>query len=329
MSKNLITGGFGVLGTNLARRLRKDGEEVVLFDIYSDSRLIPDIKDQVAIVQGDVSDWNSVFRVVGENDIDCIYHLSTLMVDACEANPQRGYATNVNGFYYLMEAARLFGVKSFIYSSSIAAAPLLSQNNEILPPPNLYSMTKCWGEWMGLYYHKRFHVNFRAATMGGIVGPGRYAGVNRWTKAIIQEPALGRAYKCDVEEEWMGGLIYVKDAAWALVDLKRAEDSKLTKRIYDLKRIMITAKEVAIAVKKVLPEAKIEFGTPETNPLRKHFVQREKGHLRNTDENTSIKDWGHYLRYDLNTMVEDMIHEIQKNKTVWQDIIPAVEASSQ
>jgi len=236
MGKNLITGGLGRLGPYLARRLVEDGEDVVLFQRRADARFISDIRDKVKIVQGDMSNWTDVFKVVAEDDIDCIYHLATMMVETCETNPQKGYMVNTNGFFYLLEAARLFNVGSVIDASTHAAWPLVIDGKEVLPPVNMYGMSKCMAEWLGLYYHRRYGINFRAATMGEHIGAtGRYSGISRWTTAIIQEPALGRPYRAYVEESWPGHLLYVKDSAYALVDLKRADESKLTRRIY-LKR---------------------------------------------------------------------------------------------
>ena len=95
MSRNLVTGGLGYMGTNLVRYLLNKGEEVVVFDIVNDSPLIQDIKDDIKIVQGQVGNWGEVLNVVHDNDVDCIYHLGAMITVPAEANPWAAYDTNV------------------------------------------------------------------------------------------------------------------------------------------------------------------------------------------------------------------------------------------
>ena len=70
----LITGGLGFIGTYLARALLEKGEEVVLFDVITQSPLIKDIKSKVKIVQGDLASWAEVLHVVKDCKVDGIYH---------------------------------------------------------------------------------------------------------------------------------------------------------------------------------------------------------------------------------------------------------------
>ena len=64
MGKNLITGGHGFLGYYLAKLLLEEGEEVVLFDVVSESRFTEGIKDRVKAVRGDLRNWVQVLDVV-------------------------------------------------------------------------------------------------------------------------------------------------------------------------------------------------------------------------------------------------------------------------
>jgi threonine 3-dehydrogenase len=319
MVKNLVTGGLGCSGAYLARRLLEDGEEVVILTKSGDTRFIPDIRDSVKIVQGDLGNWYDVLGVVGENNIQCIYHLGAMQTDACEVDPQKGYMVNADGFFYLLEAARLFKVDSVIYASAMAGSPVIL-GDEVEPPPNLYGITKCISEWLGLYYHRRYGVNFRAVTMGGITGPGRYAGINRWLRAMIQESALGRPYRCYVEEDWPARILSVKEAAWALVELKRADDKRLTRRIYDLEQIKITAGEEAAAIKRFLPKAQIEF-VPD-NPFKKYYKRKENAIVRKPNPDVSRRDWGHHLRYNLDEIIRDFVSDVEANRAAYESIPP-------
>ena len=121
MSKNLITGGLGFVGYNLARELLKQGEEVIIFDVVQNSKLVEDIKGEAKIILGDVGNWNHVLDAVKNNDIDCIYHLGALLTDPAEENHLAAYMrVNANGTFHVLEAARLFDVASVVFTSSMA-----------------------------------------------------------------------------------------------------------------------------------------------------------------------------------------------------------------
>jgi len=76
MTRNLITGGMGFLGTYLARQLLAEGEEIVLFQRRGVlPRSAADLVDKVKIVSGDISNWVHVVDAVKSNNTDCIYHV--------------------------------------------------------------------------------------------------------------------------------------------------------------------------------------------------------------------------------------------------------------
>ncbi len=58
MSRNLITGGMGLLGRSIARQLLEAGEKVILFDTHADfPPSAEDLRDKVEIITGDISNW--------------------------------------------------------------------------------------------------------------------------------------------------------------------------------------------------------------------------------------------------------------------------------
>ena len=60
----LITGGTGFIGSYLARELIKKNEKVILFDLMPDLNMIRDIKDQVIILKGDITDFSDVAEAI-------------------------------------------------------------------------------------------------------------------------------------------------------------------------------------------------------------------------------------------------------------------------
>ncbi|HUV76279.1 MAG TPA: NAD-dependent epimerase/dehydratase family protein, partial [Dehalococcoidales bacterium] len=107
----LITGGTGFLGAGLARKLLKQDENVVLFDVFPRMERVSDIKDKVKVVQGDLKVWPEVLNAVKDNKVEGIFHLGAMLSLPSEDNPWASFQTNVAGTMYILEAARLFGVK--------------------------------------------------------------------------------------------------------------------------------------------------------------------------------------------------------------------------
>lgn len=316
MAKNLITGGLGLIGTCLARRLLQDGEEVVLFDMQTTSKLIDDMRGRVKIVQGDVANWAQVADVVSSNGVDSIYHLGALLTPACEASPQAAYAVNLNGTFHVLEAARLFNVGSLIFTSSIATygatAPPVVNEDTAQRPTTMYGVTKIAAERLGDFYHRRYGVNFRCVRYPLIVGPGHTVGISRYARQMIQEPALGRSYQAYVDESVRLPLMYLKDAAWALVCLKRADDAGLKRRVYNLGGYYITAGEQADVVRKHLPHASIEFRPDEAT------IKVLSDMFRNMDDTRARQEWGFSLQYSVDEYVADFISEVQSNRPLYE-----------
>jgi len=76
---------------------------------------------------------------------------------------------------------------------------------------------------------------------------------------MISEPALKRPYRVFVEEDVIMPLLYIRDCVECLIRLYEAEHAKLKRRVYCIAGFSPTAKEVYDAVKKILPNADIQF----------------------------------------------------------------------
>ena len=295
----------------MARKLVELGEDVVLFDVVSQSKLIDDIKDEVKIVRGDLSNWAQVLDGVKKYDVDCIYHAGALLSATAEESPLAAYMVNANGTLHVLEAARLFDVKKVIYLSTAATygpgLPERISDDEVQRPTTMYGVTKVFCERLGEYYHRKFGLNFRGARLPSIIGPGRGGGgASAYTSLIIQEPAAGRLYKVFVDEEAKTPIVYIKDAVQALIQLEQADENSLKRRVYNIEGFAPTAIELANAVKKYIPDARIEFHpVPEMVDIVHNWPQE-------IDGSCAREDWGFKTRYTLDGMIEDFIEEFRK-----------------
>lgn len=118
-----VTGATGLLGGWLVRRLLDLGANVVCLvrdwtpqSEFVRSRLI----EQVKVVRGDVRDQVILERILGEYEIDTVFHLSAqTIVSIANRNPISTLGTNVQGTWALLEACRRSPtVKQIVLASS-------------------------------------------------------------------------------------------------------------------------------------------------------------------------------------------------------------------
>ncbi len=143
--KVLVTGGAGYIGSHVCKALIKKGHDVVVFDNLEYGHA--ELARWGTLVQGDLLDravLGSVFRRYAPEAI--MHFAAYACVGESVTDPARYYRNNVLGSYNLAEAARVHGVKDFIFSSTCAVygLPGAVPITEDLPlaPINPYGNTK-------------------------------------------------------------------------------------------------------------------------------------------------------------------------------------------
>ena len=119
----LVTGAAGLLGSWLVRRLVEAGAEVVCLirDWVPQSELFRSgLIQRVKSVGGDVRDGALLERILGEYEIDTVFHLAAqTIVTIANRNPVSTFETNVAGTWRLLEACRRSpSVKAIVVASS-------------------------------------------------------------------------------------------------------------------------------------------------------------------------------------------------------------------
>lgn len=158
----LVTGGAGFIGSHLVDRLLTEGGWRVtvvddLNDFYS-----PDIKrsnvalhlgaDGYTFVEADIRDADRMGSVFAAGEFDCIVHLAARAgVRPSLAEPALYAGTNVNGTLNLLELARRYSVKQFVFGSSssvygINAKVPFAEDDPVARPISPYAATKAAGE---------------------------------------------------------------------------------------------------------------------------------------------------------------------------------------
>lgn len=156
--KILVTGGAGFIGTNLIKRLLKEGHEVHSLDNY-DSGLVENEVDGCNYVRGDIE---SVLYWKGDN-FDLVYHLAALSrIQPSFEDPAETFRVNTIGTQCVAEFARHNNVKVVYAGSS-------SRWHDPLQSP--YACFKHVGEEIVKMYKKVYGVKAEIARFYNVYGP--------------------------------------------------------------------------------------------------------------------------------------------------------------
>jgi nucleoside-diphosphate-sugar epimerase len=305
----LITGGSGFIGFELSKILLEKGYQVVLFD------MVPPKKDKkggegVTFIRGNISDWAEVCNVVRDWKIEHVFHLAAMLSAQCEANPWAAIQVNGLGIYHILEASRLFGVKKVIFTSSMGAyGPVQNgfvSDDTLQRPQIMYGVTKVFGELLGLYYHRRFGIDFRGVRFPQLIGPGiKSEGYGQYNPKMIESGLKGIPFEAWVTKETSIPIMYIKDAIRCLLELFLAEEAKIKTRVYCVGQITPspTAGDLLEAIKKHFPLVSITF---RPDPKAMEVLRSIPAQL---DDTNARKEWGWSIQYGLREMVEDFIKE--------------------
>lgn len=151
MSRWLLTGGAGYIGSHVLRELLASGREVVVVDDLS-TGFASRVPAGVPLIEAKLSDKDAVTAALREYAITGVVHLAAKKaVGESVENPLFYYRENVGGISSLLEAMNEVGVTNIVYSSSAAVygEPEAGEVAEDEPtvPTSPYGETKLIGEW--------------------------------------------------------------------------------------------------------------------------------------------------------------------------------------
>ena len=145
MSKILVTGGAGYIGSHVVQYLRRCGREVVVLDDLSGG--FRDAVPEGCLVEGNIGDRAVLDRVFAEHDIAAVMNFASFIeVGASVKDPSAYYRNNVGNTLELLDAMARHGVRRLIFSSTAAifGNPEYTPIDEAHPkaPINPYGRTK-------------------------------------------------------------------------------------------------------------------------------------------------------------------------------------------
>lgn len=164
MSRILVTGGAGFIGSHVTEELVTRGHEVTVLDDLSGG-FRDNIVEDARFVQGSINDVDLVDRLCAETRFEYIYHLAAYAAEGLSHFIKRfNYSNNLIGSMNVINAAINTGVKCLVFTSSIAvygSSPTLPMREESpAHPEDPYGIAKLAVEQDLHSCHEMFDLNF-------------------------------------------------------------------------------------------------------------------------------------------------------------------------
>ena len=185
--KILVTGAAGFIGSNLAEKLARRGDEVVGLDNFNDyydpakkraneARLeaYPNFK----MIEADIRDRRCMFDIFEAERFEAVAHLAAMAgVRNAVLHPDLYVEVDLNGTQHLMDAARAAGsVGNFVFASTSSVYGNTTQIPFVETDPcdrplQPYAAAKRAAEILGYTYHHLYGLSFTAIRFFTVYGP--------------------------------------------------------------------------------------------------------------------------------------------------------------
>lgn len=177
MTKSLVTGGAGFIGSHIVDRLLQEGHEVIVIDNFSTGR--PQNLEhhkgngRLTLIRQDITDLDTLKPHF--DGVDFVFHMAALAdIVPSIVNPVEYYRSNVLGTMNVLECARAAKVKKFLYTASSSCYGIAdvapTPETAAIRPEYPYALTKNLGEQTALHWHKVYGMPVIALRLFNVYG---------------------------------------------------------------------------------------------------------------------------------------------------------------
>ena len=164
--KILVTGADGFIGSHLTESLVAQGAKVKAFVYYNSfnhwgwlDHVPKSILDKIEVFCGDVRDPNGVAEAVKGSDV--VFHLAALIgIPFSYHSPDSYIDTNVKGTLNILQAARRYGVKKLVHTSTSevygTAQYVPIDEKHPINPQSPYAASKAGADHLALSFYQSF-----------------------------------------------------------------------------------------------------------------------------------------------------------------------------
>lgn len=312
MKKILVTGAFGLVGTDLIEALSKNNPKESIIAISHNATG----NSQAIIEKADVRDTDCLAKIIEKHGITQIYHLAGLLSVGSEKNPNLAWDVNLGGLKNILDLAVKYKLKVFWPSSIAAFGPTTPKVNTpqhtILEPTTMYGVNKVAGELLCNYYFLKYGLDVRSLRYPGLTGykapPGD--GTTEYSVHIFYGALNEGHYSIFLKEDARLPMMYIDDAIEGTIQLMEVPQENITIRTsYNFGAISFTPKELAEELAKLVPGFTYDYKPDQRQKIAESWPQT-------IDDSQARSDWGWKHKFDLARMTKVMYEglKIKLNK---------------
>lgn len=308
----LVTGACGQIGSELVIGLKAKGYSVIATDLRKPAKRLEGADE---FVVSDVLESAQLADIVSKYKPVQIYHLAALLSAVGEKNPDLAWEVNMKGLKNILDVAVQHQVSKVFYPSTIAVfGPNSPKQNTpqftVTEPTTIYGISKLAGERWCAYYYQKHGLDVRSLRYPGLISYKTRAGGGTTDYAVdIFFDAVAKGTYCSfLTESTYLPMMYMPDAIRGTIELMEADANCLSHRSsYNFSAMSFSPKEVAEEIKKHLPDFSIDYAPDFRQDIANSWPA-------SIDDSLAQNDWGWKAQYDLATMTEDMLANINETK---------------
>ncbi|MHC5309747.1 NAD-dependent epimerase/dehydratase family protein [Myroides sp. LJL116] len=311
-TKILIIGACGQIGSELTLKLRGiyGNQNVIASDIREgNDNLMTSGPFEII----NAMDFDAVAAVVEKHQIDEVYLMAALLSATAEKNPAFAWDLNMNSLFHVLNLAKEGKIKKIFWPSSIAVfGPTTPRFNTpqytVMEPSTVYGISKQAGERWCEYYFEKFGVDVRSIRYPGLISwttpPG--GGTTDYAVDIFYKAIQDKHYNCFLSKDSALPMMYMEDALNATVGIMQAkkEDVKI-RSSYNLAGVSFTPEQIYNEIKKHIADFTISYEPDFRQAIADSWPA-------SIDDSRAFEDWGWKHHYDLATMTDVMLENLEK-----------------
>jgi len=216
----LVTGGAGFIGSHVVDAFLGVGHEVVVLDNLSTGRE-ENLNPKATFHKKDLRD-RDLATLLRDERIEAIdHHAAQILVSKSMKDPAFDVEVNAVGTVNLLEAARLSGVRRFLFASSGGAQygemegkPF--REDTLQRPMSIYGASKVAGELYLGVFARQFGITSVILRYANVYGPRQDPSGEGGVVAVFTDGMLrGSGFRVNGDGEYLRDYVYVKDVARA------------------------------------------------------------------------------------------------------------------
>jgi nucleoside-diphosphate-sugar epimerase len=239
MSKYVVTGGAGFIGSAIVRALLQEGAgRVAVIDnlLTGHQENLDEVRQSVDFHRADIRNYDEIAPVIRGADV--VFHEAAIpSVPRSIDDPVPSHEVNIDGTFQVLRAARDGGVRRVVYAASSSAygdTLALPKVEAMLPmPKSPYALQKLVGEYYCSVFTACFGLETVALRYFNVYGPRQdpsspYSGVlSLFMKAILER----KAPTIHGDGEQSRDFTYVEDVA--ALNLKAARAANVSGKVFN------------------------------------------------------------------------------------------------